>query len=114
MPEKIGRPEINIANPEQTKERQDIVREVRATEENDKVDKNRLLEKIYQEGEKANIKPESGESKDIAEETLINKIVREFYSIGSKAIERARKILGAYGLDRLHDEITNKNKSNKQ
>ena len=40
----------------------------------------------------------------------ISNIVKEFYSLGVKVIEKAKKSLGAHDLDRLHDEITNKNK----
>jgi hypothetical protein len=114
MQEKIERPEVNTVNLEQAREGQDVACEVEVTKENDEMSKEHLLEKIYQKREGANTNPKFSEIKDVAEENTINKIVKEFYSVGSKVIGRARKVLGAYGLDRLHDELTNKNKSNKQ
>jgi hypothetical protein len=114
MPEKIERPEtVNIANSERAKEERNIVREVETIKENNEAGKTHLLQKIYKEGKVASIKSEFSEVKSTTEENVINKFAKEFYSIGSKAIGKARKVLGAYGLDRLHDEITNKNKSNK-
>lgn len=111
MQEKIEKPEIGEAiNLEQTKENRENTCEAEPTKERDESDKENLLNKIYSKQNTADTRLEVKEIKDSAEEKTINGFIKEFYSIGSKAIEKARKVLGAHGIDKLHDEITNKNK----
>jgi hypothetical protein len=112
MQEKIEKPEIgNTINLEKTKAEQENTCEAGSIKERNESDRENLLNKIYGKENTVNVKSEVNKTEDSREEKTIINFVKEFYSIGSKAIEKARKVLGAHGIDKLHDEITNKNKS---
>lgn len=52
-------------------------------------------------------------AKTAVEEKTVSKFIKKFYSVGVKAIEEAKKVLRPDELDNLHDNITNKNKGDK-
>lgn len=116
MEEKIEKTEIGeIVNLEQAKEGQEDNHEIEVLEESKEQNKEDLLKKIYNNENKVGAKIEGNEIKNIAEEQKINSFVKEFHAFGSKVINKARKVLGAYGLDELHDKIVDENKnSNKK
>lgn len=116
MQEKIEKTEIGeVINLEQAKEGQKDNHEIGVIRENNEPNKEDLLKKIYNNENKVDAKTEGNEIKNITEEQKINSFVKEFRIFGSKVINKARKVLGAYGLDELHDKIVDENKnSNKK
>ena len=107
MPENIEKIEIKESTIEGSKEIQGDILNPEVIKEDNESNKEDLLKEIKNREIEAP-KNESSLSKD--DGGKINSIVKEFYSLGVKVIEKARKSLGAHDLDRLHDEITNKNK----
>ncbi len=113
MQEKIEKTEIGeTINLEQTKEGQDDNREIEVIRESKEPNKEDFLKKIYNNESTVGAKIEGNEIKNIAEEQKINGFVKEFRIFGSRVINKARKVLGAYGLDELHDKIVDENKNN--
>ena len=93
--EKLKESENDVFDPEQEKE----------------IDKEDVRKRVYEKGNELS-RPDIIK-KPIAEEKIVSRFVKEFYSIGVKAIEKAKKILRPDELDDLHDDITNRNKGNK-
>lgn len=116
MAEKIEK--ININN-ESSVEREGnlegITHEVKKGEENNEQRKEELLQEIYKKSGNNSVKSESCSiDNNPTEEKIISNFIKECRVIGIKAIEKARKVLGPYGLDELHDRIMNdKKNSNK-
>ncbi|HNY35885.1 MAG TPA: hypothetical protein PLD14_02165 [Candidatus Pacearchaeota archaeon] len=111
MQEKIEKPEIGeVINLEQTKEGQDDNRKIEAIKESNEPNKEDLLKKIYNKDDVVSAKLEIKETNDVVEKK-VDSFVKEFRIFGSKVIGKARKALGAYGLDELHDKIVDENKN---
>lgn len=112
MEEKLEKIEIkSTLESEQGKEKQNNTQENEKIEENNDLEREELLKDIHSKGDEINQKSEIAKVKDVTEDKMVNNFVKEFYSIGIKAIEKAKKLLGAKGIDDLHDQITNKNKN---
>lgn len=108
MPENIEKIETSEFFPEKGKERQENVFNSEIAEKNNERAREELLEEIHNKGIKVE---EETKPQSLSDDGgMISTIIKQFYSFGIKAIEKARKILSAYDLDRLHDEITKKNK----
>ena len=113
MPERIEKPEINDSvNYEQTKEKGPDVRKFKAVERVDDLKREEALSRAYAKEAKDDAPKVAGKRAGEGDKT-VGGFVKEFYSIGVKAIEKAKRVLNPHDIDSLHDTITNRNKGNK-
>ncbi|MCK9446173.1 hypothetical protein M0Q50_04685 [bacterium] len=108
MLENIEKIETSESTVEKNKEVQNNILNSEIIKEDNESSKQELLKEIHDKEVSVEEKNKSQPLND--EGGKISSVVKQFYSFGVKAIEKVRKSLGAYDLDKLHDEITNKNK----
>jgi hypothetical protein len=114
MPKRIEKPEMGEPiKYEQAKEREPDVRKFDKAEKTENLGREESLKRVYGKGEKGNIVSGVGEKRKNDDDKTVGRFVKEFYSIGIKAIDRAKKVLDPHGIDSLHDTISDKNKRNK-
>lgn len=123
MEERIGEKiEKEVLSPENKIEsNKDIFESQNLMVENKEPDKDNLLREIHEKG--ANIKSEREEvieNKNSNQEKDVSVLVKEFFSIGAdRTVAKLRKLfsrgdIDASDVDSFHDNITDKNKGEKQ